>query len=342
MQLYLVLQGNLNVLAAELDSYPMENTNVYDEMHKFPDKIMRKSCLEDLLPFEEKYLLSTPIMPPCQECFGRNFSAYQCRVTLQHSQELNPRLGHHEQQEALRAAQVLLARQRQQISQDKRGYKKWSTHEKYTLCIGIKLYGQLSYEKLRLLIPGRSEKQIKNFITKQLKDVSAIPGVEDLVSRPPPGYTPPPYLTHLFSSYSNSANGAGPSSATDLLEQSVIADVKNDFVGMVGIAMGLEMHIQSGSIATASPSSSAASVMHSAGMNGSDDKQAEKGDAVSKSIRHEDTAKRAAMLLESYQKSKHSYFISFCAVACYAFTYNNGIKISSSLMCLRGHVQGRI
>lgn len=303
MQLYLVLQGNLNVLAAELDSYPMENTNVYAEMYKFPDKVMRKSCLEDLLPFEEKCLLSTPIMPPCQECFTRNFSAYQCRVTLQHSQELNPRLGHHEQQEALRAAQVLVARQRQQMRQDKRGYRKWSAHEKYTLCIGIQLYGQFSYDKLGLLIPGRSEKQIKNFIAKQLKDISAIPRVEDLVARPPPGYTPPPYLTYLFSAYRNATNNAVPPAAVDLLEQSAIADVKNDFDGMVGIAMGLEMHIQSSTATVApSPSSFAASVAQSVGMSCAEDK-VERGDVVSKSIRHEETAKRAAMLLESYHKS---------------------------------------
>eukprot|EP01031_Cornospumella_fuschlensis_P028822 gene28822-34790_t len=328
MQLYLVLQSNLNVLAAELDSYPMENANVYAEMFKFPDKVMRKSCLEDLLPFEEKLLLSMPIMPPCEECFKRNFSAYQCRVTLHHSQEFNPRLGHHEQQETLRAAQILLARQRQQMKNDKRGYKKWNAHEKYTLCIGIQLYGRVSYDKLGSIIPGRSEKQIKNFVTKQLKDVNAIPSLEELVARPPPGYTPPHNIAHLFGAQRSHANDAVSPTALDLLEQSAIADVRNDFVGMVGIAMGIEMHFPAS--AAAAPSSVTATVACSASAGGGDDKHADRGDAMSKSIKHEDTAKRAAMLLESYHKKDMSM------VASTGSDPNSANSASNSLALLAG------
>jgi hypothetical protein len=68
VQHYLVLQGNLVAIASELDNYPTEETDAYAHLGEFPDKIMRKDCLDELFPFEERSFPSPPIMPACIEC----------------------------------------------------------------------------------------------------------------------------------------------------------------------------------------------------------------------------------------------------------------------------------
>lgn len=68
LQHYLVLQGNLVALASELDNYPIEELDPFSDLDKFPDAFMRKDCLDDMLPFEERALPRPPILPPCVDC----------------------------------------------------------------------------------------------------------------------------------------------------------------------------------------------------------------------------------------------------------------------------------
>eukprot|EP00981_Chlorochromonas_danica_P015561 scaffold13271_cov179-Ochromonas_danica.AAC.4 len=108
MQHYMILQGNLIALASELDNYPTEDCDAYahlmmppsssssspsaatagviqfqpqpssstssstsTSLNPFPDAIMRKDCLDELLPFEERSLPSPPIIPSCSQCAAK-------------------------------------------------------------------------------------------------------------------------------------------------------------------------------------------------------------------------------------------------------------------------------
>lgn len=229
MQHYLVLQGNLVALASELDNYPTEETDAFAGLDIFPDQIMRKDCLHELLPFEERSLPRPPIIPPCTECMANNLSGRECRVQLQHVAP-SGQLSDVENQELLRAVQVLLARQRQHSRQDreKRVYKRWGDHEKYTLCLAISKFGILSTAKIAQVFPNRSEKQVKNFIFKSLKDEAAIPSMDELIRNPPPGYVPPQQLAYLFQASSQHADP-------------VLKPSRNDFGSLVGLAMGMSL-----------------------------------------------------------------------------------------------------
>jgi hypothetical protein len=132
-----------------------------------------------------------------------------------------------------------LARQRQQAKQekDRRQYKKWSQNEKYTLCLAIARLGISYVSKIAVFLPERSEKQVRNFISKYLRDLSAIPPVDELIKRPPPGYVPPPQLAHLFHPAQSSQ-----SPDQDRMMISQASGKPNDPFGtMLGIALDLPM-----------------------------------------------------------------------------------------------------
>eukprot|EP00981_Chlorochromonas_danica_P011740 scaffold4247_cov174-Ochromonas_danica.AAC.1 len=199
---------------------------------------------------------------------GEKISARECRHQLHH---LSPsgELTEMEQQEVLRCAQVLLARQRQHCRQDreKRSYKRWSDHDKYSLLLAIAKYGLFSSQKIALVFPDRTEKQIKNIIFKSFKDSSStLPSLSEILKNPPPGYVPPPLLASLFqsttSTSSTNTTSSGNSSSNTMKKNShLMTDddqhrgsngesnngltkrkaLQNDFGVMVGLAMGLSL-----------------------------------------------------------------------------------------------------
>ncbi len=69
---YSVLQANLVSLALELDNFPTGNSDPFETLASFPDEIMRKDVLEDLLPYETKTLPKPPAVPACQKCVLQN------------------------------------------------------------------------------------------------------------------------------------------------------------------------------------------------------------------------------------------------------------------------------
>jgi hypothetical protein len=88
MQHYLVLQSNLVAISSELDNYPTEETDAYNNLNIFPDAIMRKDCLEDLLPFEERTLPRPPIIPACADCAVRNVSLMNYNLLKNYCHEI--------------------------------------------------------------------------------------------------------------------------------------------------------------------------------------------------------------------------------------------------------------
>jgi hypothetical protein len=72
IQHYTVLQNNLVQLATELDNYPTEENDPYEDLNIFPDEIMRKDILENYLTIEEKASLQSPLIPACELCCQNN------------------------------------------------------------------------------------------------------------------------------------------------------------------------------------------------------------------------------------------------------------------------------
>lgn len=72
MMHYSILNANLISLAMELDNFPAGEKDPYETLKTFPDEIMRKDVLEDLLPYESRVLPSAPLVPPCASCMHRN------------------------------------------------------------------------------------------------------------------------------------------------------------------------------------------------------------------------------------------------------------------------------
>jgi hypothetical protein len=67
IQHYTILQNSLIALATELDNFPTEDTDAYEGLDAFPDKIMRSDPLNDHLPVEEIIFPKLQI-PACKEC----------------------------------------------------------------------------------------------------------------------------------------------------------------------------------------------------------------------------------------------------------------------------------
>lgn len=77
MQHYAILQANLVALANDLDNYPAEETDPYSTLNVFPDEIMRRDVLEDLLPVGTKALPKPPVVPACADCLSKKVSWHQ-------------------------------------------------------------------------------------------------------------------------------------------------------------------------------------------------------------------------------------------------------------------------
>jgi hypothetical protein len=69
---YMILQSNLVSLGCELDNYPAGESDLYEEAYSFPDEIMRKDVLDDLLPHKSRILPKPPLAPPCWKCASQN------------------------------------------------------------------------------------------------------------------------------------------------------------------------------------------------------------------------------------------------------------------------------
>lgn len=75
IQHYATLQSNLVMLANELDNFPTDDTDAYQHLDVFPDKIMRDDPLDSFLPFEEVSLPPAPIIPSCDDCLQNSDSS---------------------------------------------------------------------------------------------------------------------------------------------------------------------------------------------------------------------------------------------------------------------------
>lgn len=68
LQHFTLLQDNIISMSNELDNFPTDDSDAYQHMDIFPDRIMRDDPIDKFLPFE-KMNLSTPLpIPACPYC----------------------------------------------------------------------------------------------------------------------------------------------------------------------------------------------------------------------------------------------------------------------------------
>ena len=99
---YCILQNNLVALAKDLDNIPGEG-DPYTSVLQFPDEIMRKDVLDDLLPHDARQIPDPPLVPPCTACAEQLLTAQQCRIDLNHV-GLNSKFTDAEREDFLRVA----------------------------------------------------------------------------------------------------------------------------------------------------------------------------------------------------------------------------------------------
>ena len=80
-----MLQENLVALANEVDNYPSDQKDPYDNLFSFPDEIMRKDVLDDLRPREAFIMGENGLPPPCTKCFESNLDSTVCRKEKKHT-----------------------------------------------------------------------------------------------------------------------------------------------------------------------------------------------------------------------------------------------------------------
>lgn len=164
IQHYSVLHSNLVSIANELDNIPTDEHDAYEHIDVFPDEIMRRDVLEELQPFEDRALPRPPLIPPCDQCARQNFTSEYCRLRLRHV-EPSSKLSPNEQLEMIRAAQVMLARQRQRCknmteTKKKRNYLRWSADDQFTVQIAMKVFGASNYNMISSVFCNRSVSQV--------------------------------------------------------------------------------------------------------------------------------------------------------------------------------------
>mmetsp|Transcript_20035 Transcript_20035/g.28681 ORF Transcript_20035/g.28681 Transcript_20035/m.28681 type:complete len:439 (+) Transcript_20035:36-1352(+) len=256
MKHYTILQSNLVSLAEELDNFPAGDTDPYEALYSFPDEIMRKDVLEELQPYVSRPLPRPPVVPACSHCAANNISAEMCRFEYLHLQP-SSKFTATEREEFIHAVQSLAARNcHAEGEKQKRNYKRWNWNERYSLLIGIKLFGSNNVHELVKILENRSPNQIRTFMNKNVKKVSSLPSLLDLLSKPPKGYQPPRALAPIFSEYA--ATGAVntnfnlgpliPSTTSNGYLTSSLHGLKprfsgHDFCSLISLAAGVPSYI---------------------------------------------------------------------------------------------------
>eukprot|EP00607_Mallomonas_marina_P010132 CAMPEP_0182419234 /NCGR_PEP_ID=MMETSP1167-20130531/3664_1 /TAXON_ID=2988 /ORGANISM="Mallomonas Sp, Strain CCMP3275" /LENGTH=503 /DNA_ID=CAMNT_0024593981 /DNA_START=154 /DNA_END=1662 /DNA_ORIENTATION=+ len=199
-QQYSILQKNLVSLALALDNYPADDSDPYELINVFPDEIMRKDILDEFRPAGHTQVPKAPLPPPCQKCASQNVSSQRCRGELDHI-DLNCKFSDSEKLDFLHVAQVLEVRFRQRKPEtttysggsmmSKRVYRKWTSHERYTIAVTMALFGEKNYKAMGNVLYDRTLEQIRSFITKTFTEEEKEYIREGHILQAPSDYEPP-------------------------------------------------------------------------------------------------------------------------------------------------------
>eukprot|EP01041_Mallomonas_annulata_P003983 gene3983-7935_t len=246
---YAILQKNLVSMALALDNFPADDIDPYEANYLFPDEIMRKDVLDELRPAGHMQMPKLPLPPPCNKCASQKYSSEKCRRELDHV-DLNHRFSDTEKIDFLHVTQVLEVRNRQKKGDGqygsgggggasggrsrgggvcKRVYRRWTPHEKHTVCIAMSLYGDKNYRTIASLLEERTIEQVRGYIFKTFTTEDKENFRKGIVPAvPPKNYEPPrtllcsPGFLKAFPQYTGLAGF-------------------NDWTSLLGIASGVTM-----------------------------------------------------------------------------------------------------
>lgn len=192
IQLYNLLHSSIINIGVELDNFPEENGDPYATLSNLPDEIMKKNLLQEHAKISSSELHSLPthnaLPTTCTLCEPRHISTEDCRCILGHV-EPSAKLTSQEQEEFLQVARLLAARPKQKI--ERREYKRWDKHEKYSVLVGLSVFQDRVASIAHAL--GRRESQLNAYLARLPRDV-----LEDAkagrLPEAPMGYLAPPAL----------------------------------------------------------------------------------------------------------------------------------------------------
>lgn len=224
---YQMLQSNLLGLANEIDNYPTDDHKIYENLKSMPDTLFRSDCLDELRPKQD--LRVTPgygkaELAPCYNCMTNDIPAHTCRVTLEHVHP-SAKLGRKEHAAFVAATKALYVQyndmrsrnsnngnERQRSTTNKSNtytsrslYQKWDADEKYTLLLGLGLYGKSKnrYQQIAGILSNRSASQVSAQVEKLPKETLAN-AMEMILPEAPANYEMPELVKKLVISRRNS------------------------------------------------------------------------------------------------------------------------------------------
>ena len=229
---YSMLQANLVTLAKEVDQYPSEQSNPYENLFTFPDEIMRNDVLDELRPREAFKLGNVDVPEPCVKCAESGKDAATCRKELKHMGP-SSKLSAKERESYSRAAKYLRERYNALTAKDgpkrakvgeaglgsrvgqssgeaaggaeaegdpvqkTRTYQRWSPEERHTLLLGIGVYG-LDEQKIAGLLNNRTKDTVHNYIAKNVPKEAVQAAQRKEFPPPPEGYVVPEVVKRLL------------------------------------------------------------------------------------------------------------------------------------------------
>ena len=209
--LYSMLQENLTDLAFAIDGYPATEPDIYNLLFELPEGLRRKDVLDDLR-MDEDALGNTPkggegktfedyriLNGKCVSCNSKGFSVEKCRDELKHL-EPSHKISEAEREGFLNVSKALFFEHDNIMNKgtdrgtDKNKdklrvpYQRWTPQERFTLLIGIGLYGPNKDKEKNLagILPGRTATTVRQMINRLSKE--EVKNAQNMQFPPPPEF----------------------------------------------------------------------------------------------------------------------------------------------------------
>lgn len=229
---YNILQNNLILLATELDNYPPSDIDLYSDfiirLNVFPDEIMRKDILDDLLPCATSNQSSNISCGACSSCASKKISDKVCRIDLRHVDPPNY-FSNTEKCDFVKVAQAMAsAFQNEDSSLTKNSrtnestepktktkqYRRWQASEIHSLLIAVSIFGFADFKRLSACLEDRNPSMVRAFLQKNFTRQELTGVMNGCIPSAPKGYTPNPSLANAIRYLKSHSNPLASSSTT--------------------------------------------------------------------------------------------------------------------------------
>ena len=178
-------------LGKELDNYPPSDIELFKEIEKFPDELMRKNILQELQSFNDTNVYCPTFIIPssCRECAKKKVSKEECRLVSKHVSPSHT-FSKAEQNSFLQVADMLSKIDRSHKMDElngtqKRIHKKWTDFEKFTVLVANYVFKpDKVVSNLVKILENRSSEMVRSHM--KYLDRSVIENAEKGILPPAP------------------------------------------------------------------------------------------------------------------------------------------------------------